>query len=494
MATRIRQSTERGTPRPRQSLDTPASRAGRSQPGRQSSSAATPAPARSTNQQLPPYEPPVFTLNPAAQRALAALAQASSLRKLDKSLKDAQAAVSNAATEINDRLTFTERETALLTKKRKRTQPEEEGAEEDEPGDSQDAGQAEKNLDLLRERVDKMTNRMDESMRKLIDGQHSVGFIKDSLATTAEEARANASTQASTQNLRTQRSQRRTRRVGAGSGSDEDVEEEEYPDFQPTDPTAGTQPTQSTIATFRTKLDNAKTRYQSHTLHDRYAENNDYREFRQVVYDARNPGDNAPPMPHARDWFPEGDVPAPGITARPQEGADDDDDDIAIERSNISTKCPLTLQEFKNPLSSKKCQHSFEKVAIMEMIGQRGSVQCPVPGCGNTLTKADLHTDAVLLRKIKRIQRAKELEEEEADEKDNEVGGGNGHGRSQRKATLLSDDDEEDVDTVVDKQKTQMKNEPPPTGRSAVGGAERRPPQSSQLIELGGSSDDEDEE
>ncbi|KAK4549365.1 hypothetical protein LTR36_006362 [Oleoguttula mirabilis] len=478
MATRYRQSTELPTPRARQSLETPASRfrQATATPARQSTS--TPGPSRATEQQLPPYEQPVFSLNPGAQRALAALQQASSLKKLDKHLGEAQGAVSNAAAEINDRLTFSDGEVAKFKKRRRND--DEEGA--DEAQSSQDA-QIERDLEKLREKVDRMTQRMDESMRKLIDGQHGVEAIKESVAATEADARANASTQASTQQLRSQRRPRR----GSGSGSDEE-EEEEYPEFAPTDPTGATQPQQSTIDVFRTKLDNLKTRYQSHSLAARYTENNDYVQFRRVVHHARNPDDDVP-MPHASSWFPEGDVPAPGITARPRANAEeDDDDDIAIERATISTKCPLTLQEFRNPLSSTKCNHSFEADAIMEMMRnspQRNAVQCPVPGCKEMLAKSDLHSDAVLLRKIKRLQRAKEMEEEEADYEDGS------DGRTQRNATFIDDEDGADVDALVEKQ-TQMKAEPRATARSAA--AASTAPHGTAPIELGGSSDEEGDE
>ncbi len=69
--------------------------------------------------------------------------------------------------------------------------------------------------------------------------------------------------------------------------------------------------------------------------------------------------------------------------------------------------------------------HSFEAEAILAVIslsimheGRNQVVQCPVTGCSKMLGRADLHSDAVLIRKIKRLQRAKELELEEADEDD----------------------------------------------------------------------------
>ena len=489
MFTRIRQSTE-ATPHSRQSLqtpascfrqsaETPASRRGTATPGRQST--ATPAPGREAAKQLPEYEAPTFSLNPAAQRALAALTQASSLRKLEKELGEAQAAVSNAAAEVNDRFVAKEKKVEEH-KKRKRKEEQEGTAAAD---GSQDES-VDKNLEELRDRVDRMTQRMDESMRKLIDGQHGVQHIKDSLASTAEDARAHASTQASTQQVRSQRRQRRA----SGSGSEEEDEDEQYPDFEPTDPTSGTQAPQSARNAFTAKLETAKTRYQSHSMAARYTENNDYVEFRRVVHDARNQ-DSDVPLPHASEWFPEGDVPAPGITARPRANAneEDDDDDIAIERTTISTKCPLTLQEFKNPLSSKKCTHSFERDAIMELItASRGPVQCPVPGCQQVLAKTDLHLDQVLLRKIKRIQRAKELEEEEADSDS-----GAGNSGTQRNATLIEDDDEDgaDVDALVERQ-TQMKAEPRVTGTTVVPASAA--PARMQPVELGDTSQEEADE
>jgi E3 SUMO-protein ligase NSE2 len=328
-------------------------------------------------------------------------------------------------------------ETELTQKARRQKRK---APDDGEEADSDD--EAENRLAELRDKVNRMTERMDGSMRKLIDGRHNVRHIHESLAATAEEARATASTQASTQHLRSQARPRR----GSASGSDAE-DEDEYQAFQPTDPAAGTRAPPSALTTFRNKVEDAKTRYQSHSLYERYAQDNDYVSFRRVVHDALYP-DGDVPVPDPHTWFPEGDLPAPGITARRQDvNSDDDDDDIAVERVNISTKCPLTLQEFKDPLSSRKCRHSFEKTAIMEMlrhsqqrVGNERAVQCPVPGCSVMLTNDDMHHDAVLLRKIKRLQRAKELEEQEEDE-DEEDGTPGG---TQRNATIIDDDDDGD--------------------------------------------------
>lgn len=463
---------------------------------RQQSAAPSNATGRS-NASLPEYEPPSFSLNPTAQRELAALIQKSNLRKLEEHLKEAQASVSNAAADVNDRLSEAEK----ASKKRK--------AKEVENGDQNEGAEdAEKSLEELRDKVDRMTQRMDESMRNLIDGQHGVQAMKESVDSTADFARVNASTQASTQG-RTQ-TQRRRRRTEDGDGEDGE-EDEDYADFEPTDPAANTQAQRSAIDNFRRDVENAKTRYQAHSLTARYAENNEYKQFRRVVHDARH-HDGAVPLANPSEWFPEGERPAPGVTTRAAaaEADDDDDDDIAVSKASISTKCPLTLQEFKDPLSSTKCPHSFEREAILSMISGAAArpvegksraekaVQCPVSGCSKVLTRGDLETDKVLVRKIKRIQEAARLEEEENEDEDDGDGRG---GATQRNATFIDDEggdeDGADVDDIVEGRVrgTQVKSEVGGTGRTGTGraGTGRVPQSQNGVVDLGGSSDEEEE-
>ena len=441
---------------------------------------------RRTGNEPPPYEVPTFSLNPAGQRALAQLNHTHSLRKLDESLSEAQSALSNAAAEINDRLTAKER----AARKRK----------DAEDGDNEDADQS---LDELRDKVERMTQRMDESMRKMIDGQHSVQFMKGSVASAAEHARANASTQASTQNVRSQR--RRRRETSNGDDEDQDSEDE-YQDFVPTDPTTGAAKQTALLESFRSKLEDERTRYQSHSLTARYANNNDYRDFRRVIHDAKHP-DGDVRLAHHAEWFNEGDAPAPGVTTRGRANAEEmDDDDIAISRTNVSTKCPLTLQEFKSPLTSNKCPHSFESDAILSMLststarennkpGGERQVQCPVSGCSQRLTRNDLHTDAVLIRQIQRIQRARELEAEDAEDEEPDENGIS----IQRRPTVIDEDggDGADVDDIVEGRvipQTQVKNEAKSTW--AMGRPPSTAPRSSTaVVDLDdGNSDATDED
>nr|POF20127.1 e3 sumo-protein ligase nse2 [Quercus suber] len=426
---------------------------------------------------VPTHEAPIFTLTADAQRAIQRLKDGQQIKKLLANLKVARENIQTTACDINESLAEQER-----VEKKMKERNAAAGQDVDE--------QLQQRIEELRNKVERMTQRMDEGMRKIIDGQNSIQHIFDSVDVTAARAREIASTQASQQQ---RQSTNRRRGARDADGSDEEDEEdgngEEIEDFEPTAP--GTQEHISALDVFKKQVDDAKTRYQTASLTERYAANDDYRNFRRLVHDSRY-GDEGPPLAPESQWFNEGGAPAPGVTHASAE--EESDDDIAVSRATISTRCPLTLQEFKTPLTSKKCPHSFEKDAITQMIRassnrigghevQRGltvggvqAVMCPVPGCGEMLTADDLHEDQVIKRKIQRLQRAKEImEADDDDEEDDGVPGG-----SQRNATILDDDDDDDVVDETDSDvrpqvQTKMKQEkasgripPSSTMRSAL--------------------------
>jgi hypothetical protein len=435
----------------------------------------------------PNYEPPQFTLNPEAQRALADLARKHQLNKLDASFGNAQGAITLCAAGINEQLA---RRDAHFKKLRQRQQSSQNGENE------VDLGAVEAELEGMRVKVENMTKRMEEGMRKMIDGKHAIEHMKGSVASVADAARADASTQASTLNTR---SQGRRRRGGNGEDDEDADEDEEYQDFTPTDPAGGTQPVPSVSGAWMRKIDDEKMRYQNFTMAQRYAKENDYINFKGMVHTSRFP-DGDLQQPHASTWFTEnGAVPQPGVTGGA--AGDEDDDDIQIQRSKTSTKCPLTLQEFKDPLTSSKCQHSFESSAIMEMLnnsndrigGQRGprggpgekAVRCPVASCDHMLTKGDLKEDPVVRYTIERLQRARRLEEEEDEDDEGE----DGEGRSGRRRPHLIEDDGPDVDDF-DEGLGPVKREPRGTARSRAS-ASAAPRNSRAAVESG---DEEDED
>ena len=432
----------------------------------------------------PNYEPPQFTLNPEAQRALADLARKYNLNKLDGKFSEAQSAITNSAGEVNEQLNRRENQ---FKKLRQRQQASQNGESEVSMDD------IEAELEGMRAKVDNMTKRMEEGMRKMIDGRHAIEHMKGSVASVADAARAEASTQASTLNPR---SQGRRRRGGDGEDNEDGNEEEEYPDFTPTDPAGGTQPVPSVSGAWMRKVDDEKMRYQNFTMAQRYAKENEYINFKGIVHTSRFP-DGDLQQPHVSTWFTEnGAAPQPGITGTGVAG--DDDDDIQIQRSKTSTKCPLTLQEFKDPVTSSKCQHSFEASAIMEMIsnsservgaqrGPRGggekAVRCPVASCDHMLTKGDLNEDPVIRYTVARLQRARRLEEEEDDDDEEND---DGEGRSGRRRPQVIDDDGPDVD---DYEEGPVKREPRGTARSRASASTA--PRNSRAVSSGDEVDDD---
>ena len=300
------------------------------------SAAARRAPSSSAAQ-IPTYEPPLHTLTPAAQAALQRLKQTHRLNDLEKSIKTASTQLSECAFEINESLTTRE-----STVKKRKAKAEEKGWEWD--------GRHEEEVDEFRGKVEKLTDRMEEHVKKMCDAQQGARNLEAALG-----AALGSATAAGTQ------SQRRT----------------QMQSFEPTmDGEENLDPPPSEV--FTKKVQAEREKYMSLPLSRRYAEHPEYVGFKQSVHEALH-GDEVP-MPPSSRWFRQEGSPAPG-TAAAAAGEEDSDDDLAVQRATISTKCPITLRELEDPVTSNQCPHTFEKSAIIEMIGRRPAVQCPVPGC-----------------------------------------------------------------------------------------------------------------
>ena len=150
-----------------------------------------------------PYEKPLFTLNPEAQRALADLTRKHNLKQLDNKFENAGHAIMNSAAEINERLNNKE----VAGKKYRQRQ--QQASQQNNPAVAAVEADLEADLEQMRAKVESMTKRMEEGMRKMIDGRLAVEQMKESVAAAAETARAEASTQASTLATRSQARRRR---------------------------------------------------------------------------------------------------------------------------------------------------------------------------------------------------------------------------------------------------------------------------------------------
>lgn len=406
----------------------------RTSTARQSSASTTLA--RRTD--LPPYTPRTFPLTPSARTALSALSGTTSLDTLNTFLtKTLESLIENIGSVHENHHGNSERLSKARDRLERKTNvtPEERGRI-----DARTAAVGE-----MSKRLAELSKRMEESVRRTLDAQV---FASDLLSTVTELSQNN---------------------------NEDDPDPTTQGTFTPTDPRSGTQRPSPGFAEL---LSRKRDRYTSFTLAQRYSSDNSYRQFRSMQHEMQFPDR---PMPHESTWFSTRAA-APGETML-NEDEDDEEGDLAIARETVSTKCPITLREFVEPVTSRKCPHSFEREAILGMIasssvrcdaqgnviesstqrrsqrdaGQKG-VRCPVPGCEKVLVQEDLLADAVLVRKIARLQRAARMAEEE-EEDDEEDGGGHRRKRrdgrsvvslrsSDNEAEDISDEDEEVTGTV----------------------------------------------
>lgn len=419
--------------------------------------------------ELPEYEQPQFALNSDAQRLLHNLTVKHKLDKFSEDLKLAISKLTNTATDVNERVSDQRhRQKPSRTANDSVTASQDGGR--DEPASAAEQGKP------FEQEAEKMTARMESSVRKMIDCQQSISWIRDSISATAAQSRAYASTQSS--NPAASRASRRTRQQGtedAGDGFGDDGQEEEYSDIEPT---AQAESTQQQIVgpsvTFREHFELRQQRYRDTSLADRYTGNTDFRNYKNMVHHALYPDEDvAAPAPST--WFKEQPPARPGVTQGGIE--EEEEEDMQMIRAVTSTKCPITLQEFKQPLTSNKCPHTYEASAIYEMIarststrappqlaGRAGAkaVQCPVQGCLNLLTHADLHEDQVVVRRIRRLQRARELEDQEMQDAGDMLQDG-----TQRGALVIDEegDDGYDVDDIDEEDDDDDDGQPAPSRR-----------------------------
>ncbi|KAI9818775.1 MAG: hypothetical protein M1827_007595 [Pycnora praestabilis] len=391
--------------------------------------------------ELPSYQPPVHALTPSAQRLLTTLPQTHNLKKLRQHLETANGALTEMAGDVTDRL-IQKQEYHRRRKVRRAQQGIVDVGDEDEEN-------RDREIEEMEERVMQMTRKMEESTRRVIDNKFAVECMEMAVVDLGKMGGAGGGT--GTQSTMGGRSQRRRRRISPEGSDEESTYEDEGSGEEEV-----REKVQAPSMLFQKKVEELKKRYEAQSMQKRYAANNNYIGFVRIVHDARNPGDDAPPLPNASTWF--GAEPASSSTTghnlrNNAAVAEDSDDDIAIERERISTKCPLTLKPFLDPVTSRKCPHSFEKEAIMSMIsesaarvggsGRRGdgqqAVQCPI--CEMMLTNDDLYTDPLLIRRIKRIQAAENIQDNSDSDPDAHV-----HKPSRRHQAEEIEDEEDGVD------------------------------------------------
>jgi hypothetical protein len=378
MASRFQNSTGRPTPSRPSQAPTPT-------PGN-GSTAASETP-------LPPYKKPSHPLTQAAQDKIRALNDRNIVTLKTYSEK-AEKQIIDVAGIINDKLREHEEE---LAKRRRKW----EKGVEDDTSENEEAAYMK-----FKQEVDKQTKLLEANMRGVIDVGVAARRMEESLSWLHQNAPGQLQQEYTTQmsqreSQRQSQSQRQRRTQNSDGERDEDDSvESEGPTPGPT-PLDGSRPVLSGIGEiFDDRLTRKKDEYTSQSLGRRYAENPAYISFKGIVHDAKYQDDQ--PLPRPDTWFTETGSPAPGVTQRG--GEDDDDDDIVMDRATISTRCPITFQRFREPVTSSLCPHTFEKSAIYDMIrssamrpggGRQGggarAIGCPVAGCSQVCLKLDYH-------------------------------------------------------------------------------------------------------
>ncbi|RMZ68731.1 F-actin-capping subunit alpha [Pyrenophora seminiperda CCB06] len=377
------------------------------------SGAANPSPNADV---LPPYKKPSYPLDPASTIAIRAL-RGSNLDDIRKHNTQATTVITNSAASINDAF----RDHAEYMERRRPKWNAGKSLDEKE--------EAERIMQELLPQVEEATAKLEESMRAIIDsgiGTQRIEETLDWLRTQGprqleEEYQTQRFQRRSQRDLQSQAASQR-RRTQNEDGEDEEMDDGPTPGPTPLD---GSRIELTGVSElFKNRIQAEKDAYTSLSLTTRYARNNEYREFKKMVHDAKF-GDAAAPLGHEDTWFTETGSPAPGVTNCTQRGDLNDDDDIIMDRATISTRCPITFQDFVDPVTSAKCPHTFEKNAILEMVrrgpirvGKAPAIECPVTGCNQLLTKDDLRSDPILIRKIKRMQQRDEVPDEEEDSDD----------------------------------------------------------------------------
>lgn len=330
-------------------------------------------------------------------------------------LKDAANRLTELTGELNDRAYA--RKAKHLKAKARREQSAEEtpnpNAEEDDPAA---LAEADARYEAFQTQVEALTKRMDLSIRGLIDDVHWLTDYPETLKAVIEKAQDSAAEQrrnferVSPTPARRRVKQRRILDGGdeemEGEGGDDEDGEDDNEEESPRRPRRSTQapptldPSETPHVQLAIALAEQVREWTSMSLTDRYAKDNHYKGFKKVLWDAENPGERAPPMPHESLWFAaeEGRSMtsfsstqasrgnnsnnnsgrcARGTTDNTSFTEPDDDGDIQISSETARIKCPITFLPYVEPLTCKTCNHSYEKEAILQLLEES-----PVPLSG----------------------------------------------------------------------------------------------------------------
>ncbi|KAK1832368.1 hypothetical protein QBC39DRAFT_256614 [Podospora conica] len=386
------------------------SRRGGADPGgssRSSNSNARPSSNRAPV--LPPYEPPAHPLSNPARNAITEINGSREARRYDTHLAKSVDFIKEAVYAVNDLLQARRTDLANVVEKRQTKGTEKSDAEV----------ALERDVARLEDEVATLTEQCEAAMRQTIDYRAE---LEDEKAVLELVQAAAAQQKAPVEKAPKPRRQKKERRTGVADDDEEEEEEEDEPeDEEMPDADAADEPIEGLPALLAAARQAKADEYAALSMQQRYAKNNEYIAFKQIWHDAVHQ-DQEVNLPHASTWF---DAQGrPNMSSAAAGGGDDDDDDIVMEREVRSFRCELSLAPITEPYTSRVCNHTFQKSAVLEfMRSNNGRGHCPTCMPRRTLGADDFYDDDVYLRRMKRAmelakRRQQAEDEEEEDEED----------------------------------------------------------------------------
>ncbi|TEY46981.1 hypothetical protein BOTCAL_0309g00100 [Botryotinia calthae] len=398
-------------------------------------SQSSPAPGRSRpsnpNESIPfpEYTPPKCPLSADAQRAISNIRTHNNSAKIKKHLSQAIRNITDTTVANNDRIWERKRQVEKNARKRQR-----------DGQDDEEILAEHKDLEIhtkhLAKKVNIWTEQAELAMRVLIDKGDEVernDLVVQDVCNRLDEVNPAPPI-------------RRTR------GQEDEEEKQDGVAI-------------SVVELFDKIKEEYRSKYEAESMTKRYASNNDYKSFKRVVHDSLHP-DGDLPLPKESTWFPS-DRRHPSTQANGQVEDEPSDDEIVIERVVKDLKCPLTFAIFRFPYTNNKCNHSFEKEAIIEYHGKNATnqggqrvVKCPAIGCENLISMKDMYDDQLVLRQVRRA-----MQRERGDDSDDDDDASRGTQRNRPEelndeSTFLDVDDEDRRRSV---KRERMGSRPPPT-------------------------------
>jgi len=275
-------------------------------------------------------------------------------KKYEDHLRKSAELLASSVFAVNDRLRDRQGLLVALVEKR-----EQKGGEKNEAEEL-----TERAAESLGRQVPDITLKLETAMRMTVDDQAELVNSKAAAAAMIQQVNQ-------AHNLRRQQSQPRRRHQAVED--DEDEAEAPMEDAPVEVPVVGA------VELLEIARKDMIKEYNALSAHQRYALQNDYIHFKGLWHEGAHRDDETP-LPDASTWFDNDGNPVIRWGGEGAGAGDDDDADLVVEREVRSYTCPLSLRPLRDPYSSHKCKHTFDKEAIFEYLAN-GARQCPVAGC-----------------------------------------------------------------------------------------------------------------